>query len=136
MAVLKRESRCMTPWGCTAFWHCFPSFRVLDRTMTAVWYSSSLQLTIIICHCGLTGTSICSTLRMMGNVKAPSTKTYISESSKFVIIFRQKWHFKFHIDIFLLIPIGTSQTSTTTTKHNIEKQRQDWNCIDLRILDT
>lgn len=36
--------------------------------------------------------------------------------------------------IFFLIPIATSQT--TTTKHNTEKQRQDENCIDLRILDT
>lgn len=49
---------------------------------------------------------------------------------------RQKWLFKFHIDIFLLIPVVTGQATTTTTKHNTEKQRQDWDCTDLMILDT
>lgn len=42
----------------------------------------------------------------------------------------EKWLFKFHIYVFLLIPISTRQTAT---KHNTEKQRQDWNCIDWRI---
>ena len=56
--------------------------------------SSLVFITIVVEYQNLTLWShhclTCSIVRMIGNLKAPSTKTYLSESSKSVIIFRQK----------------------------------------------
>lgn len=141
MAVLKRESRCIPPLCLYSFSTRFSFVLHLgkDKDSALVWVIivAEHQNLSLWTHHSLT---LCYSEddRQSESYFCKDIHVWIFQIYNYFL--SQKWLLKFYISLFLLIPVGTSQTETNEAPFSDARTGQkqasgdfEWNLFDVRI---